>query len=58
MSRVTDKHQEDIAEIEATQAALKVSIQATKDLSDKAEHLLQQHKRNLERDAEARSESA
>jgi hypothetical protein len=55
---VTDKHQEDIAEIEATQAALKVSIQATKDLSDKAEHLLQQHKRNLERDAEARSESA
>ena len=48
---VTDKRQDDIADIEATQAALKESIQATKDLADKAEHLLQRHKRNLERDA-------
>ena len=55
---VTDKSSDEIAEIEATQAALKESIQATKDLADKAEHLLQRHKRNMERDAESASEAA
>ncbi|HEY0026605.1 MAG TPA: hypothetical protein VGC35_01930 [Allosphingosinicella sp.] len=55
---MTDKSSDEIAEIEATQAALKESIQATKDLADKAEHLLQRHKRNMERDAESASQAA
>ena len=58
VGNVTDKSSDEIAEIEATQAALKESIQATKDLADKAEHLLQRHKRNMERDAESASQAA
>lgn len=38
-----------IAQIEATQEALRNSIEATKRLSKKAETLLQEHKKTLER---------
>jgi hypothetical protein len=47
---VTTKQQNEIAEIEATQAALRESIEATKGLAEKAENLLQKHKRTLEAD--------
>ena len=47
---MTNKQQNDIAEIEATQAALRESIEATKGLAEKAESLLQAHKRTLEAD--------
>lgn len=40
---------QNIAEIEATQAALRDSIEATKGLAEKAEVLLQKHKDSLER---------
>jgi ABC-type transporter Mla subunit MlaD len=48
LSSVTTNQQNEIAEIEATQAALRDSIEATKGLAARAETLLQQHKRNLE----------
>jgi ABC-type transporter Mla subunit MlaD len=44
---VSEKQDNQIAEIEATQAALRESIEATKGLAEKAEHLLQQHKQSL-----------
>ena len=47
---MTTKRQNEIAEIEATQAALRESIEATKGLAEKAENLLQKHKRTLEAD--------
>ena len=45
---VTTRQQNEIAEIEATQVALRQSIEATKGLAEKAETLLQKHKKNLE----------
>ena len=53
---VNQRSKEDIAEIEATQAALRDSIQATKQLAEKAETLLQQHKEALEKESSKRSE--
>ena len=44
---VTEKQNQEIAEIEATQKALRESIEATKGLAQKAESLLQKHKRTL-----------
>lgn len=38
----------EIAEIEATQKALRESIEATKGLAEKAENLLQKHKQTLQ----------
>ena len=49
---VTDKQQHEIAEIEATQAALRESIEQTKGLAEKAA-LLQKHKRTLQADQPA-----
>lgn len=43
-----DRH---IEEIEATQAALRESIEATKGLAEKAETLLQKHKQTIQEDA-------
>lgn len=37
----------EIAKIEATQQALRKSIEATKSLAADAEHMLQQHKKTL-----------
>ncbi|MEA3032571.1 MAG: hypothetical protein QOH86_587 [Sphingomonadales bacterium] len=51
MSVEGDDH---IAEIEATQAALRESIEATKGLAEKAEDLLQKHKERLNREPPAR----
>ena len=48
--RVTEKQQDEIAEIEATQAALRDSIERTKGLAEKAESLLQKHKKALQAD--------
>jgi hypothetical protein len=53
---VNQRSKENIAEIEATQAALRDSIQATKQLAEKAETLLQQHKEALEKESAKRSE--
>jgi hypothetical protein len=39
-----------IAEVEATQAALRESIEATKGLAEEAETLLQKHKKALEQE--------
>jgi hypothetical protein len=44
-----------MAEIEATQAALRESIEATKGLAEKAEDLLQKHKKRLDREARVRA---
>jgi hypothetical protein len=38
-----------VKEIEATQEALRESIEETKKLADKAQRLLQQHKKTIER---------
>jgi DNA anti-recombination protein RmuC len=46
----TKQMNQQIAEIEATQAALRDSIEATKGLAEKAETLLQKHKQTLEQD--------
>jgi hypothetical protein len=48
VASVTDKQQKAIAEIEATQVALRESIEATKGLAKKAETLLQKHKQTLQ----------
>ena len=40
----------EIAEIEDAQAALRDSIEATKELAEKAETLLQKHKARVERE--------
>lgn len=45
--RVTENLEKEIAEIEATQAALRESIAATKGLAEKAETLLKKHKKTL-----------
>lgn len=50
---MTDKQQNEIEEIEATQTALRDSIEQTKGLAAKVEDLLQQHKQNLETGAES-----
>lgn len=44
------KRSDEMAEIEATQAALRESIEATKGLAEKAETLLQKHKMSLDQD--------
>jgi hypothetical protein len=46
---VTDKQKNEIVEIEATQKALRESIEATKGLAEKAEKLLQKHKKTLQK---------
>ena len=43
------KQNSEIAEIEATQKALRESIEATKGLAENAEHLLQRHKQTLKK---------
>ncbi|MCA1652631.1 MAG: hypothetical protein ABR588_04805 [Sphingomicrobium sp.] len=43
-----DKRTKQIEEIEATQKALLDSIEATKDLAEKAETLVQKHKKTLQ----------
>lgn len=48
MWRVTEKQKKEIDEIEATQAALRQSIEATKGLAEKAETLLKKHKKTLQ----------
>lgn len=45
---MTEKLEKEIADIEATQAALRESIEATKGLAEKAETLLKKHKKTLE----------
>jgi len=47
---MTEKQTKEIAQIEATQAALRESIAATKGLAEKAESLLQKHKKSLAKD--------
>lgn len=44
---MTAKMEKEVAEIEATQAALRDSIEATKGLAEKAETLLKRHKKTL-----------
>ena len=48
---VTEKNINDIAEIESAQAGLRESIEATKELSERAEHLLQRCKARTGREA-------
>ena len=50
-----NKKTKQIQEIEATQKALRDSIEQTKALAGKAEDLLQTHKRTLEAEAANRS---
>ncbi|MDT8760493.1 hypothetical protein MZO42_17470 [Sphingomonas psychrotolerans] len=47
---MNDKTLTDIAEIEDAQAALRESIEATKELAERAEDLLQKHKARAERE--------
>ena len=47
---MNDKTISDIAEIEDAQAALRESIEATKELAERAEDLLQKHKARTGRD--------
>jgi hypothetical protein len=47
---VNEKTLSDIAEIEDAQAALRESIEATKELAERAEDLLQKHKARAERE--------
>ncbi|WBY06740.1 hypothetical protein PIB19_14535 [Sphingomonas sp. 7/4-4] len=53
---MTDKNINDIAEIENAQAGLRESIEATKQLSERAEHLLQRCKARTARDAPSSGE--
>ncbi len=46
------RKEDSLAEIEATQAALRDSIEATKDLAEKAETLLKKHKQTLAQEPE------
>ena len=46
---MTGKLQKEIDDIEATQAALRDSIEATKGLAEKAETLLKKHKKTLQK---------
>jgi hypothetical protein len=52
---VSQNEQDGIAEIEATQLALRESIEQTKGLAIKAESLLQKHKLTLQAAAEPRA---
>jgi len=45
------KAQEEIEKIEATQRALRESIERTKELAEEADKLLQDHKKTLKDDA-------
>lgn len=45
---MTEERAKEIAEIEATQAALRESIEATKELAQDAETLLRKHKDSVE----------
>jgi hypothetical protein len=47
---VNDKILSDIAEIEDAQAGLRESIEATKELAERAEDLLQKHRARVERE--------
>jgi len=47
---VNDKTLSDIAEIEDAQAGLRESIEATKELAERAENLLQKHKARAQRE--------
>jgi hypothetical protein len=47
---VIDKSIREIAEIEDAQAALRDSIEATKELAERAEDLLQKHKARVEKE--------
>lgn len=47
---VTDKQNNQLVEIEATQKALRDSIEATTGLAEKAEKLLQKHRQTLEKE--------
>lgn len=47
---MTKNQEKEIAEIEATQAVLRESIEATKGLAERAETLLQKHKKTLQKD--------
>jgi hypothetical protein len=47
---VTEKRYNDIAEIEDAQAGLRESIEATKELAERAEDLLQRHRARAERE--------
>jgi hypothetical protein len=53
---VTEKNINDIAEIENAQAGLRESIEATKQLSERAEHLLQRCKARTGREAPSSGE--
>lgn len=46
---MTDKHFNDIAEIEDAQAALRESIAVTKELAERTDDLLQRHKARVAR---------
>ena len=46
------RKEDSLAEIEATQAALRDSIKATKGLAERAESLLQKHKQALAQEPE------
>lgn len=45
-----EKNYTDISEIEGSQAALRESIEATKQLAERTDDLLQQHKARIEQD--------
>jgi hypothetical protein len=47
---VTDKHINDISEIEDAQAGLRECIEATKELAERADGLLQRHRERAERE--------
>lgn len=53
---MADKNINDIAEIEDAQAALRESIEATKELSERAEYLLQRCKARTGREAPMQAE--
>ena len=53
---MTEKNINDIAEIEDAQAALRESIEATKELSERAEYLLQRCKARAGREAPTQAE--
>ncbi|AQR74776.1 hypothetical protein [Sphingomonas sp. LM7] len=55
---MTDKRINDISEIEDSQAALRESIQATKELAERADGLLQQHRARREQESAGRRDRA
>ena len=50
-----EKKLEEVKEIEATQQALRESIEQTKELADKADELLQKHKQTIENEQAAKT---